>query len=77
MFRKEGSGKIHKVIDRVISRVCPPRGKFEAVARTFAFRYSFAVSLPDMVVPGGIAVIFRVCSVFDLNKAAKRSNRNA
>lgn len=65
MFREEGFPEIHQIEDRTIPGVRPPGGKFKAVAGSFPLVCSFAVSFPDMVVPGGVAVIFCQCPVGD------------
>lgn len=63
MFGEECTAEAHKVSNRPVVGIGPPRGKLETVARLLALGFATARSLLDMALACGIAVILGIGSV--------------
>lgn len=63
VFGEECTAEAHKVSNRPVVDIGPPRGEFEAVARLLALGFAAARSLLDMALACGIAVILGIGSV--------------
>ena len=63
MFGEECTAEAHKVSNRPVVGIGPPRGKLETVARLLALDLLPPGSLLDMALACGIAVILGIGSV--------------
>ena len=62
-FGKESAGKVHEVGDDAVVGICPVGGKLKGVASLALVLALHLTKLADMVVAGGIAVVFGECAV--------------
>lgn len=62
---EESIGKVYQVTDDFVAGVSPVAGEFEAVAGSFTFFAGCFDSLLDVLVPGGVGIVFRTGPVGD------------
>ena len=64
VLAEKGLGKVHKIGDNAVVRICPERSELKAIAG-FELLGFLRFGILDMVETGGIGIILRICAVGD------------